>query len=111
MSEEMNYTNNEETTMVSTETHEEPYRETETSSGSSTVAKIVIGLAATAVGTGIAFGWNKLKKHNEDKTIERLKKKGYTITEPETKTEEAEVVEGEVINEEDVAGEPEKEAK
>ena len=41
----------------------------------------------------------KLKKHNEKKTIERLKKEGWKIEEPEKS--EVEVVEGEVFSEDE----------
>lgn len=79
---------------------------TEESSGCSTVVKVVIGLAATAVGTGLAFGYGKLKKHNRKKVQEQMEKEGYTIIPPE-----AEVVEAEVVSEEDVAEEETVDAK
>lgn len=79
---------------------------TETSSGSSMLAKAVIVGAVGAIGTGVAFGLKKLKKHNEKKTIERLKKEGWTIEEPEKP--EVEVVEGEVVSEDE---NPEEETK
>lgn len=71
----------------------------ETSSGSSMFAKVVIVGAVSAIGTGVAFGLTKLKKHNEKKTIERLKKEGWKIEEPEKS--EVEVVEGEVFSEDE----------
>lgn len=79
---------------------------TETSSGSSMLAKVVIVGAVSAIGTGVAFGLTKLKKHNEKKTIERLKKEGWTIEEPEKP--EVEVVEGDVVSEDE---NPEEETK
>ena len=91
----------EETTEVTTV--ENTNCETETSSGSSTIAKIVIVGVVGAVAGAAGLGLKKLKARNEKKTIERLREKGYTITEPDT--EEEDVVEGEVVSEEDAPDE------
>ena len=94
----------EETTEVTTV--ENTNCETETSGGSSTIAKIVIVGVVGAVAGAAGLGLKKLKARNEKKTIERLREKGYTITEPDT--EEEDVVEGEVVSEEDAPDEEEK---
>lgn len=91
----------EETTEVTTA--ENTNCETETSGGSSTIAKIVIVGVVGAVAGAAGLGLKKLKARNEKKTIERLREKGYTITEPDT--EEEDVVEGEVVSEEDAPDE------
>lgn len=91
----------EETTEVTTV--ENTNCETETSGGSSTIAKIVIVGVVGAVAGAAGLGLKKLKARNEKKTIERLREKGYTITEPDT--EEEDVVEGEVVSEEDAPDE------
>lgn len=91
----------EETTEVTTV--ENTNCETETSGGSSTIAKIVIVGVVGAVAGAAGLGLKKLKARNEKKTIERLREKGYTITEPDT--EEEDVVEGEVASEEDAPDE------
>lgn len=91
----------EETTEVTT--MENTNCETETSGGSSTIAKIVIVGVVGAVAGAAGLGLKKLKARNEKKTIERLREKGYTITEPDT--EEEDVVEGEVVSEEDAPDE------
>lgn len=91
----------EETTEVTTV--ENTNCETETSGGSSKIAKIVIVGVVGAVAGAAGLGLKKLKARNEKKTIERLREKGYTITEPDT--EEEDVVEGEVVSEEDAPDE------
>ena len=91
----------EETTEVTTV--ENTNCETETSGGSSTIAKIVIVGVVGAVAGAAGLGLKKLKARNEKKTIERLREKGYTIIEPDT--EEEDVVEGEVVSEEDAPDE------
>ena len=91
----------EETTEVTTV--ENTNCETETSGGSSTIANIVIVGVVGAVAGAAGLGLKKLKARNEKKTIERLREKGYTITEPDT--EEEDVVEGEVASEEDAPDE------
>lgn len=59
-------------------------QETATSKGGSTLTKVAIVGAAGAITGAVAFGLKKLKEHNEKKTIEKLKKKGWKIEEPET---------------------------
>lgn len=80
------------------------------SSGSSTLTKFVVVGAVSAVIGAAAFGLKKRKERNEKKTIEKLKKKGWKIEEPETEESE-DVVDGEVVSEEDVPEETEKESK
>ena len=85
-------------------------QETATSKGGSTLTKVAIVGAAGAITGAVAFGLKKLKERNEKKTIEKLKKKGWKIEEPETDEEELEEFETEVedLNIED---EPEEESK
>ena len=91
MNEEMNF---------ETRSEEKPEtNQVETSKGGSGVFKIGLGLAVGAVTGAAAFGAKKLKAHNEKKTIERLKKKGYKIEEPE-KSEET--IDEETDSEEEV---------
>lgn len=71
-------------------------QETVTSKGGSTLTKVAIVGAAGAITGAVAFGLKKLKEHNEKKTIEKLKKKGWKIEEPETDEEELEEFETEV---------------
>lgn len=71
-------------------------QETATSKGGSTLTKVAIVGAAGAITGAVAFGLKKLKEHNEKKTIEKLKKKGWKIEEPETDEEELEEFETEV---------------
>ena len=71
-------------------------QETATSKGGSTLTKVAIVGAAGAITGAVAFGLKKLKTHNEKKTIEKLKKKGWKIEEPETDEEELEEFETEV---------------
>ena len=71
-------------------------QETVTSKGGSTLTKVAIVGAAGAITGALAFGLKKLKEHNEKKTIEKLKKKGWKIEEPETDEEELEEFETEV---------------
>lgn len=71
-------------------------QETATSKGGSTLTKVAIVGAAGAITGAVAFGLKKLKAHNEKKTIEKLKKKGWKIEEPETDEEELEEFETEV---------------
>ena len=71
-------------------------QETVTSKGGSTLTKVAIVGAAGAITGAVAFGLKKLKEHNEKKTIEKLKKKGWKIEEPETGEEELEEFETEV---------------
>ena len=81
MNEEMNFERTEETPETN---------QVETSKGGSGLFKIGLGLAVGAVAGAAAFGAKKLKAHNEKKTIERLKKKGYKIEEPESAEETVE---------------------
>ena len=81
MNEEMNFERTEETPETN---------QVETSKGGSGLLKIGLGLAVGAVAGAAAFGAKKLKAHNEKKTIERLKKKGYKIEEPEPAEETVE---------------------
>ena len=71
-------------------------QETATSKGGSTLTKVAIAGAAGAITVAVAFGLKKLKERNEKKTIEKLKKKGWKIEEPETDEEELEEFETEV---------------
>lgn len=71
-------------------------QETVTSKGDSALTKVAIVGAAGAITGAVAFGLKKLKEHNEKKTIEKLKKKGWKIEEPETDEEELEEFETEV---------------
>ena len=71
-------------------------QETVTSKGGSTLTKVAIAGAAGAITGAVAFGLKKLKERNEKKTIEKLKKKGWKIEEPETDEEELEEFETEV---------------
>ena len=59
-------------------------QETATSKGGSMLEKVAIVGAAGAITGAVAFGLKKLKERNEKKTIEKLKKKGWKIEEPET---------------------------
>ena len=81
MNEEMNFERTEETPETN---------QVETSKGGSGLFKIGVGLAVGAVAGAAAFGAKKLKAHNEKKTIERHKKKGYKIEEPELAEETVE---------------------
>lgn len=94
MNEEMNFERTEE----APETNQ-----VETSKGGSGLFKIGVGLAVGAVAGAAAFGAKKLKAHNEKKAIERLKKKGYKIEEPESAEETIE----EAASEEEVPEEDE----
>ena len=89
-----------EVTPVNTEVYP-----TETSSGGSTLAKIAIVGVIGALSGAAAFGVKKLKARNEKKTIEKLKKEGWVIVEPEP---EAEFEEEEPVSEDDI---PEEESK
>lgn len=71
-------------------------QETVTSKGGSMLEKVAIVGAAGAITGVVAFGLKKLKERNEKKTIEKLKKKGWKIEEPETDEEELEEFETEV---------------
>lgn len=91
MNEEMNF---------ETRSEEKPEtNQVETSKGGSGLFKIGLGLAVGAVAGAAAFGAKKLKAHNEKKAIERLKKKGYKIEEPE-KSEET--IDEEAASEEEI---------
>ena len=59
-------------------------QETATSKRGSMLEKVAIVGAAGAITGAVAFGLKKLKERNEKKTIEKLKKKGWKIEEPET---------------------------
>ena len=84
-------------------------QETATSKGGSTLTKVAIVGEAGAITGAVAFGLKKLKERNEKKTIEKLKKKGWKIEEPETDEEELDEFETEV---EDLnIDEPEEESK
>ena len=80
------------------------------SSGSSTLTKLVVVGAVSAVAGAAAFGLKKLKERNEKKTIEKLKKKGWQIEVPEAEESE-DIVDGEVVSEEEDPEETEKESK
>lgn len=71
-------------------------QETATSKGGSTLTKVAIVGAAGAITGAVAFGLKKLKAHNEKKTIEKLRKKGWIVEEPVTDEEELEEFETEV---------------
>lgn len=71
-------------------------QKTATSKGGSMLEKVAIVGAAGAITGAMAFGLKKLKERNEKKTIEKLKKKGWKIEEPETDEEELEEFETEV---------------
>ena len=71
-------------------------QETVTSKGGSTLTKVVIVGAAGAITGAVTFGLKKLKERNEKKTIEKLRKKGWKIEEPETDEEALEEFEEEV---------------
>lgn len=76
--------------------------EVESSGGSSTLAKVVIVGAVGAIAGAAAFGMRKLKARNERKTIEKLRKKGWVIEEPEADEDEDEdIIDGE-YSEEDI---------
>lgn len=95
---------NKETTEVLVPADELP--ETESSKGGSSLSKLVIVGAVGVVTGAAAFGLKKLKERNKKKTIEKLRKEGWTVEEPADKAEE-EVVEGEVVSEEEVPEEDE----
>lgn len=100
MNEEMNF---------ETRTEETPEtNQVETSKGGSGLFKIGLGLAVGAVAGATAFGAKKLKARKEkrkeldkEKTIEELRKEGWTIEEPESSKENDE----EAASEEEVPDE------
>lgn len=73
---------------------------TESNSCSSMVTKAVVVGVVGALAGAAAFGMKKLKKHNEKKTIERLRKEGWYIEEPEEYDED--YVEEDTVSEEEV---------
>lgn len=77
---------------------------TETSKGSSMVAKAVIVGVCGAVAGAAAFGAKKLKERNEKKTIERLRKKGWKVEEPAVEDVEN-INDSEIVSEEELVPE------
>lgn len=66
------------------------YVSTDNNSGSSKATIAVVAGVGTLLAGAAAFGIKKLKKHNEKKTIERLRKEGWYIEEPMTEEEDYE---------------------
>lgn len=84
------------------------YVSTDNNSGSSKMTIAVVAAVGTALAGAAAFGMKKLKKHNEKKTIERLRKEGWYIEEPMTEEEYSEDYEEDFDSEDKVPESDEK---
>lgn len=69
--------------------------------------KVFLGLAVAAGVGGLL--WHKTKDKREQRAIEKLRKKGYEIIEPEEEVEDDEIEDAEYVESEEVK--PEKDEK
>ena len=83
--EDMKITNIEEVEVEENCEYAEPVE-----SGSGIFGKLVLGALAVAGGT--AFVLHKTKDKREQRKIEKLRKKGYVIREPETEVQDVDYV-------------------
>lgn len=91
------------TTMISEVSDDEVTEE----SGKGGFGKVFLGLAVAAGVGGLL--WHKTKDKREQRAIEKLRKKGYEIIEPEDFFEVDDEIEAEYVESEEV--EPEKDEK
>lgn len=76
-------------------------------SGKGGFGKVLLGLSVAAGVVGLV--WHKTKDKREQRAIEKLRKKGYEIIEPEEEVEDDEIEDAEYVESEEVK--PEKDEK